>query len=259
MPYTKILCERHDAVTIIRLNDPKTLNAFSPTMSEELCEALKTVHTSARALVLTGVGRGFSSGANLAELDPTAPDYDAGSVLERYYNPLMLLLRGLPIPFIAAVNGAAAGLGCAIALAADLVVAVKDSYFLQAFRRVGLVPDGGSAYLLTRAAGRVRAMEMMLLGERIAAAKALEWGLINRVVATEELEGAALALAAELAAGPINALSAIRTMCWEALETDFHSQLQSERVLQRTAGRTAEHREGVRAFLERRPALFAGR
>jgi 2-(1,2-epoxy-1,2-dihydrophenyl)acetyl-CoA isomerase len=170
----------------------------------------------------------------------------------------MLQLRALTIPFIAAVNGAAAGLGCALALAADLVVAAESSYFLQAFRRVGLVPDGGSAFLLTRGTGRARAMEMMLLGEKIAATQALEWGLINRVVPAETLDDTALALANELAAGPTKALSAIRKMCWDALETGFGPQLDSERVLQRDAGRTADHREGVVAFLQKRPASFTG-
>ena len=258
MPYSKIICESREGVAIIRLNDEETLNAASPEMAEELRDALDKVSTS-RALVVTGTGRGFCSGANLRSLDMSAPDYDAGALIETHYNPLMLELRALPIPFITAVNGAAAGLGCALALAGDLVVAAESSYFLQAFRRIGLVPDGGSAFLLTRAAGRVRAMEMMLLGEKISAAKALQWGLINRVVPAESLADNALALACELAAGPAKALSAIRKMCWDALETGFGPQLDSERVLQRDAGRTADHREGVAAFLEKRPARFTGR
>jgi 2-(1,2-epoxy-1,2-dihydrophenyl)acetyl-CoA isomerase len=258
MRYSKIVCETRGRVAIIRLDDEKTLNAISPQMAEELRDALLEVGTSSRALILTGTGRGFCSGANLADIDPGAPEYDAGGVLDKHYNPVMLALRALPIPCVAAVNGAAAGLGCALALAADLVVAAEGSYFLQAFRRVGLVPDGGSAFLLTRGAGRVRAMEMMLLGERITAMKALEWGLINRVVPAKALDDTALALAKELAAGPTQALSAIRKMCWDALETGFGPQLQSERFLQRDAGRTADHREGVAAFLQKRPASFTG-
>ena len=259
MPYSKIICETRGDVAIIRMNDEKTLNAISPRMAEELRDALDKIGTSSRALILTGAGRGFCSGANLGAIDVSAPDYDAGAVLETHYNALMLQLRALPIPFIAAVNGAAAGIGCAIALAADLSVAAESSYFLQAFRRIGLVPDGGSAFLLTRAAGRARAMEMMLLGDKIPATKALEWGLINRVVPTTALDDTALALAAELAAGPTKALSAIRKMCWDALETDFGPQLESERILQRDAGRTADFREGVTAFREKRPARFTGR
>jgi 2-(1,2-epoxy-1,2-dihydrophenyl)acetyl-CoA isomerase len=258
MRYSKIICETRGDVAIIRLDDERTLNAISPPMAEELRDALVKVGTSSRAVIVTGTGRGFCSGANLGDIDPNAPEYDAGAVLDKHYNPLMLALRALPIPCVAAVNGAAAGLGCALALAADLVVAAENSYFLQAFRRVGLVPDGGSAFLLTRGAGRARAMEMMLLGERIAATKALEWGLINRVVPAKALDDTALALANELAAGPTKALSAIRKMCWDALETGFGPQLESERVLQRDAGRTADHREGVAAFLQKRPASFTG-
>jgi 2-(1,2-epoxy-1,2-dihydrophenyl)acetyl-CoA isomerase len=258
MPYSKIICETRGDVAIIRLNDEKTLNAVTPAMTGELRDALDQVCASSRALILTGTGRGFCSGANLGALDPGAPDFDGGAVLEAHYNPLMLQLRALPIPFVAAVNGAAAGLGCALALAADLIVAAESSYFLQAFRRVGLVPDGGSAFLLTRGAGRARAMEMMLLGDKIAARKALEWGLINRVVPATELDDAALALAEELAAGPTKALSAIRKMCWDALESGFASQLDRERVLQREVGRTADFREGVAAFLEKRSARFNG-
>jgi 2-(1,2-epoxy-1,2-dihydrophenyl)acetyl-CoA isomerase len=258
MQYSKIICETRGDVAIIRLNDEKTLNAVSVEMVEELRDALEKVCTSSGAIILTGTGRGFCSGANLGDLDISNPDYDAGAVLATHSNPLMLQLRALPVPFITAVNGPAAGIGCALALAADLVVAVESSYFLQAFRRIGLVPDGGSAFLLTRAAGRARAMEMMLLGEKIPAAKALEWGLINRVVPAESLADTALALARELAAGPTKALSAIRKMCWEALESGFAAQLERERVLQRDAGCTPDYREGVAAFLQKRPARFSG-
>lgn len=258
MPYSKIICEARGDVAIIRLNDEGTLNALSVGMVEELRDALARACTSSGAIILTGTGRGFCSGADLGDLDISSPDYDLGAVLATHGNPLMLQLRALPVPFITAVNGAAAGVGCALALAADLVVAADSSYFLQAFRRIGLVPDGGSAFLLTRAAGRARAMEMMLLGEKIPAAKALEWGLINRVVPADSLADTAFALACELAAGPRRALAAIRKMCWDALESGFAAQLERERVLQREAGRTAEYREGVAAFLQKRPARFNG-
>jgi 2-(1,2-epoxy-1,2-dihydrophenyl)acetyl-CoA isomerase len=258
MSYSKIICETRGDVAIIRLNDEKTLNAVTPAMTGELSDALDQVCVSSRALILTGTGRGFCSGANLGAIDPRLPDFDAGAVLEAHYNPLMLQLRALPIPIVTAVNGAAAGLGCGLALAGDLIVAAEGSFFLQAFRRVGLVPDGGSAFLLTRGAGRVRAMEMMLLGDKITAAKALEWGLINRVVPANALDGTALGLAEELAAGPTKALSAIRKMCWDVLESGFAPQLDRERALQRDAGRTADFREGVTAFLEKRPARFTG-
>ncbi len=150
------------------------------------------------------------------------------------------------------------GIGASLALAADLIVAGDTAYFLEAFRRIGLVPDGGSTYLLTRAVGRVRAMEMMLLGEKLSAAKALEWGLINRVVPDAQVEDTAFALAAELAKGPTKALGLIRQIAWKATDTDLATALQTERDAQRQSGRSADFREGVTAFLEKRPAKFTG-
>jgi 2-(1,2-epoxy-1,2-dihydrophenyl)acetyl-CoA isomerase len=176
-----------------------------------------------------------------------------------HFSPIMLAIKNLPVPIVTAVNGAAAGIGCAIALAGDMIVASDRAYFLQAFRRIALVPDGGSAFLLTRGAGRARTMEMMLMGEKLPAQKALEWGLVNRVVPHEELQSSALALAAELAAGPSSVLRMIRKMCWDSLDSSFDDQIAAERDLQRIAGRTADHREGITAFLEKRPAAFVGK
>ena len=208
---------------------------------------------------MTGAGRGFCSGANLSQdLDPTAPGYDAGASLDRYYHPLVRAIRDLPVPIITAVNGAAAGLGCAVALLGDLVVVSETAYLLQAFRHVALVPDGGSAALITRAAGRARAMEMMLLGERVPARRALEWGLVNRVVPADALMATSLDLAEGLANGPTATLGAIRAQCWTAAQVGFDEMLALERRQQRAAGRTADHREGVAAFLEKRPADFIG-
>jgi 2-(1,2-epoxy-1,2-dihydrophenyl)acetyl-CoA isomerase len=163
------------------------------------------------------------------------------------------------VPLISAVRGAAAGVGASIALSADIIVAGQGAYFLQAFRRIGLVPDGGSTFLLTRAIGRVRAMEMMLLAERIPAPKAMEWGLITRLVADDAVETEALRLAAELAAGPTVAIGLIRKAAWAAAETGgFQDALNTERNLQRKCGSTADFREGVNAFLEKRTAQFKG-
>jgi 2-(1,2-epoxy-1,2-dihydrophenyl)acetyl-CoA isomerase len=170
----------------------------------------------------------------------------------------MRALRDLPIPWISAVHGAAAGVGASIALAADLIVAGESAYFLQAFRRIGLVPDGGATWLLAQSAGRVRAMELMLLGDRLPAPRALEWGLINRVVADDLLQDAALALAQELASGPTRALALIRQAAWAATASDLDTALATERKLQTEAGRSADFQEGVRAFLEKRPARFTG-
>lgn len=260
MSYSKVELTLNGAVALIRINDAATMNALPLSTVEELSRAVDDASGAARALVLTGTEKAFSSGASLtAEAMVFTPGgLDVGSGLETHYNPLMRKLRELPIPWISAVSGAAAGVGCSIALAADLIVAGESAYFLQAFRRIGLVPDGGSTFLLAQAAGRVRAMEMMLLGEKLPAARALEWGLINRVVPDAEVESAALALAGELAEGPTVALGLIRKAAWAALESDWDQTLQTERALQTQAGRTADFMEGVMAFREKRPAVFKG-
>lgn len=250
-----------DGVALLRLNDPKTLNAFSESMAEALGEALARAEKEARAVVLTGEGRGFSSGVNLVTGAASKPadQRDAGERLERQFNPLMLRLRNLAVPFVTAVNGPAAGVGCSFALAGDIVVASENAYFLQAFSRIGLVPDGGSAYLLASAAGRVRAMEMMLLAERISAEQALNWGLINRVVPDGNVVSAAFAIARRLASGPTQALGLIRKLAWSALDEPFARQLSLERDAQRIAGKNPDFDEGVAAFREKRPAVFKGR
>lgn len=255
-----VIVERAGDVAILRMNDPATMNAASLEMVDELLAALAEASTSARAIVLTGEGRSFCTGANLGKtLDPNAPDYDAGLFLETHYNKLMLAIRALPVPLVTAVKGAAAGIGATVALAGDMIVAGKSGSFLQAFARIGLIPDGGSAYLLIRAAGRPRAMEMMLLGDRIPADQALDWGLINRVVDDAGLLNEAVALAERLAAGPTFALGLIRRLAWDAMETGYEELLASERILQRDAGLTADHREGVQAFFEKRTARFTGK
>jgi 2-(1,2-epoxy-1,2-dihydrophenyl)acetyl-CoA isomerase len=259
MSYVSIMAESVGEVAIIRLNDEKSLNAASARMVEELLDAFQESARARRAIVLTGVGRAFCSGANLASFayDPSE-NYDAGAPLETHFNPLMMMIRDLPVPLITAVNGPAIGVGSTIALAGDLIIAAQDAYFLQAFCRIGVAPDAGTAYVLTRAVGRVRAMEMMMLAEKLPAQRALEWGLINKVVAKEELESASLGLARYLASGPTRALAEIRKSCWHALEADFAQQLARDRVVQRAMGRTADHREGIAAFFDKRPAIFKG-
>jgi 2-(1,2-epoxy-1,2-dihydrophenyl)acetyl-CoA isomerase len=248
-------------VAVIRLNDPATLNALSFAVVESLHKAFRRAAAEARAVLLCGAGRGFCSGWNLTATSGADHDlpFDAGLVLETQINPLMQSLRRLPIPFISAVHGAAAGAGASLALAADLIVAAESAYFLQAFRRIGLVPDAGATWLLTQSVGRVRAMELMLLGDRLPAAKALEWGLINRVVPDADLQSTGLGLAGDLAAGPTRALGMIRRAAWAAAEQDFAAALDTERELQAEAGRTEDYAEGVRAFVEKRPARFSGR
>lgn len=261
MAYKTIELERDGDVAIIRLNDPATLNAVTVKMIEEIDAALDEISGAARSMVLTGAGRAFCSGANLsAGMGDRKSDgpYDSGSVLESHINPLMLRLRDVPFPWVSAVKGSAAGVGCSFALAADIVVCGESAFFLQAFARIGLVPDGGSSWILANSVGRARAMEMMLLGERIQAAKALEWGMINRLVPDEQLMPAALDLAKSLAAGPTQALGMIRRMAWSAANASFEEAMKTERNNQRLAGQTKDHREGVTAFLAKRPAQFTG-
>jgi 2-(1,2-epoxy-1,2-dihydrophenyl)acetyl-CoA isomerase len=251
--------EHHGDVALLRLNDPATLNALTMDLVDTLHDAVRDTAAGARAMLLCGAGRAFCSGANLNATNPNgAEPHDAGRSLERHVNPLMRTLRDLPIPWICAVQGAAAGVGASLALSADLVIAGETAYFLQAFSRIGLVPDGGATWLLPQAVGRVRAMELMLLGEKLAADKARAWGLINRVVPDDTLADAALALAAQLAAGPTRTLGMIRAAAWAASASDLDCALDTERRLQSEAGATADFAEGVRAFLEKRPARFTG-
>jgi 2-(1,2-epoxy-1,2-dihydrophenyl)acetyl-CoA isomerase len=261
MAYAKVKYELEDAVALITLNDPATLNAIAVDMTAELTDAFGRAVNEARCVVMTGEGRGFSSGANLASGAPPADADgrpDLGGALEHSFNPFVTMLRDLPIPYVTAVNGAAAGIGCSFALLGDLIVAGESAYFLQAFRRIGLVPDGSATYHLPRMVGRVRAMEMMLLGEKIPAATALQWGLINRCVPDVELLPTAKMLALELANGPTKTLGAIRRLSWASLDNTWGEQIQAERFAQRDAGRTEDFREGVQAFFQKRPAKFKG-
>lgn len=262
MPFEKIETAQRGAVGVVRLNDPSTLNAISVQMVEELAKAVDQLAAACRALIITGAGRAFCSGANLTAVSPAEAGpagFDPGAMLDQHVNPLMDKLSGLDIPWISVVNGPAAGVGCSLALAGDLILASDKAYFQQAFTRVGLVPDGGSHWLLTRAVGRVRAMEMILLAEKIPAAQALEWGLISRVVADADLEAAAFALAERLAAGPTQALALTRRLAWRASDEGWRQMLDAERDAQRQAGATRDVQEGVRAFLEKRAPVFEGR
>ena len=246
------------AVATITIARPDRLNALSGQTLEELRAAVEeSGRSGARCLLLTGEGRGFSSGADLGG-DGGLPE-DAGAALERYYNPLVEALFALPIPVVAAVNGPAAGAGCSLALAADIVIAARSAYFLQAFVNIGLIPDAGATWLLPRLAGRARAMEMMMLGERVPAEQALEWGLISRVVEDEHLASEAVLLATRLAQGPTVALGLIRKLARESGDIPLSQALAAERVAQREAGETADFKGAVMAFLQKRQPRFDGR
>ena len=265
MAYSKIKTAVADGIGVITLADPGTLNAAGLGLMDELQQAFGAMKADAsvRCVVLTGEGRGFCSGANLSGRGPAAetPDPegpDAGASLEAVYNPFVTSLREYPVPIVTAVNGVAAGVGCSLALMGDIIVAAESAYFLQAFRRIGLVPDGGSTYLLPRLIGKARAMEMALLGDKVPAKTALDWGLVNRCVADDQLMATAMELAKALATGP-KALGAIRKLVWESLDEEWAAQLHAERLAQKTAGRTEDSREGILAFLQKRPAEFKGR
>jgi 2-(1,2-epoxy-1,2-dihydrophenyl)acetyl-CoA isomerase len=245
------------AVATITIARPERLNALSGRTVDELRGAVEEAGRSgARCLLLTGEGRGFSSGADLAG-GGGLPE-DAGAALEKHFNPLIEALFALPIPVVAAVNGAAAGAGCSLALAADIVIAARSAYFLQAFVNIGLIPDAGATWLLPRLAGRARAMEMMMLGERIPAEKAMEWGLIARIVDDERLETEAVALATRLAHGPTVALGLIRKLAREADGLALSEALAAERHAQREAGETDDFRGAVMAFLGKSQPRFSG-
>ena len=259
MTYNTILADRHGDVLQLTLDRPERLNAASLEMADELAAALDRID-GARAVLITGAGRAFCSGADLAagrDRSAVGGGQASHDALTRHYNPLMVKLAELDVPTVAAVNGPAAGVGCSIALAADFAIAGTSGYFLQAFVNIGLVPDGGASWMLPRLVGKARATEMMLLGEKIDAAKAAEWGLIHKAVADEELLPEALALATRLAAGPTVALGLMRRNIALALD-GYGDALNREAVAQRAAGGTGDAMEGATAFLQKRKPAFRG-
>jgi 2-(1,2-epoxy-1,2-dihydrophenyl)acetyl-CoA isomerase len=265
MEYQRIKIEFKNNIALLTLNHPEALNAVSLQMIRELNRVLDEIEdpaNGARCLLITGEGRGFCAGANLSDPEKrmgSAQDLDLGDGLEKWYNPFLIRLRDLPMPIVTAVNGPAAGVGMSFALMGDIVLAARSAFFLQAFRRIGLIPDGGATFILPRKIGFSRAMELSLLGERLPAEKALEWGMINRVYEDDQLMLAADKLAAELAEGPTEALRLIRQAYWKSIDNTYEEQLRLERTLQRQAGQTNDFREGVSAFLEKRPAKFQGK
>jgi len=263
-PHT--LFEIKDSIGILTLNRPERLNAVSNQMLGEIRDVLDIVEDpegGVRCLLITGAGKGFCSGADLAggglpsvENKSALKKIDLGKTLERDYNPIIERLVALRVPVVNAVNGGAAGAGCSLAIVGDIVVAAKSAYFLQAFVNIGIVPDAGSSYLLPRRIGEARATAMMMLGEKIPAETALDWGLIYEVTEDDALMDRAMAIATKLAKGPTRSIALIRDMAAQSMGNSLSAQLHLERIYQRDAGRGPEFREGVSAFLEKRKADF---
>lgn len=261
MTYEMIRLGTADSIATITLNRPERLNSAPPQMFDEIADALDHLN-GARAVLITGEGRAFCSGADLAarqDADSPLGGHWAYRALTRHYAPTMLKIAKLHIPVIAAVNGPAAGIGCSMALACDFVIAGKSAYFLQAFVNIGLIPDGGASWLLARLVGKARATEMMLLGEKIGAEKAADWGLVYRCVDDGDLQAAAYGLATRLANGPSVALGIMRQNLAAALEVDYASALSREADGQLVAGNTADALEGALAFREKRKPNFKGK
>ena len=258
-----ILFEVAEGVARLTLNRPERLNSFNVAMHTQVREVLDGLArgSSARVLVLTGAGRGFCAGQDLGDraVAPGGQAADLGESIERYYKPLVLALRGLPIPVIAAVNGVAAGAGANIALACDLVIAARSATFVQAFVRLGLVPDSGGTWFLPRLVGTARAMGLALLGEKLGAEQAAQWGLIWRCVEDAELPEVVNALAAQLAHAPTLGIARTKQALYEGWGRTLEQQLDIERDCQRELGRTADFAEGVAAFSEKRAPRFSGR
>ncbi len=254
--------ELRERVAWITLNRPEALNAFTPQMAGELLQVIDRLSQDreVRALVLRGAGRGFSSGADLKQATSWGSDgrIDLGTPLRDVFHPLILRLRTLEKPVIAAVHGGAVGFGCSVALAADIVVAAQSAYFLLAFANVGLTLDGGSSALLVARAGQGRASEMGLLAERIGAERALAWGLANQVVEDAQLEPAAGRLADRLAAGAPGSHAATKRALNQAAYPRLAEQLNLEAELQQERAMSADFIEGVSAFMQKRPAQFTG-
>ena len=254
-----IIVEQDGGVMTITLNRPDVLNAVNDQLARELHDALRQASREAavRALVLTGAGRGFCSGQDLR--GQAAEDRSYREHLRATYNPVILLLRTIEKPVIAAVNGVAAGAGMSLALAADLRIASEKASFIEVFARVGLIPDSGSTYLLTRLVGLGKALELCYTADPVDAQEALRLGLVNRVVAHEELLPATMALAARLAAGPTRAYGLTKRAVTHGLHAPLDAALEYEAYLQDVAGHSADHREGVAAFLEKRTPKYEGR
>ncbi|EMR5774694.1 1,2-epoxyphenylacetyl-CoA isomerase [Acinetobacter calcoaceticus] len=263
MDYQNIIAEEKNGVGYLTFNRPKALNSFNVDMHREVAEVLNqwTKNPDVRCVVISGEGRGFCAGQDLGDrvVDPNAEAPDLGYSIETYYNPLIKTIVNMPKPVICAVNGVAAGAGANIALACDLVIAAKSANFVQAFCRLGLVPDSAGTWFLPRAVGHARAMGLTLLGDKLPAETAKEWGMIWDVVEDAELKTKVTELAERLAKQPTFGLSLIKKAIHQSSNNTFDEQVLLERDLQRIAGRSEDYREGVQAFMNKREPNFKGR
>ena len=254
-----------DGAATIELNRPQALNAWNKQLGEDLLAALAHAATdeAVRAVRITGAGRAFSSGADLRDIsgDDLTPEGrpNVYGVLTERYHPIMHAIREMEKPVVAAVNGGAVGIGCSLALCCDLVLAAQSAYFLLAFVNIGLVPDGGSSLFVPTRVGMARAAEMAMLGERVSAAQALDWGLVNRVFTDEDFARESAALTARLAAGPTRSYAANKRLLNAQLYSNMAEQLELEATLQQEMAGSDDFVEGVSAFLTKRPANFSGR
>lgn len=262
MTQSSILLEIDQGVALLTLNRPDSLNSFNTEMHAEMREAISQIRKSSevRALVITGAGRGFCAGQDLSDRNvaPGSEVPDLGESIEKRYNPLLRSIRELPLPVICAVNGVAAGAGANIALACDITLAAKSASFIQAFCKIGLVPDSGGTWSLPHLVGMARAKGLALLGDKLPAEKAEHWGLIWRCVEDDQLMDEAMQLARHLATQPTKGLALIKRALHASTDNTFDQQLDVERDLQRLAGRTDDYREGVAAFMEKRTPNFKG-
>ena len=263
MTYESIIFSNEQGIARLTLNRPDRLNSFTDAMHAEVRDALALVRadTAVRVLLLTGAGRGFCAGQDLADraVAPGAEPVDIGASIERNYKPLVLTLRALPMPVVCAVNGVAAGAGANIALACDIVIAAKSASFIQAFAKIGLLPDAGGTYFLPRLIGSARAMGLALLGEKLSAEQAVAWGLIWKCVEDAELTGTVDAMLTHFASAPTRGMAATKRALQLAAGNTLEAQLDIERDLQRELGRSDDYREGVAAFSAKRPPKFSGK
>src|SRR5690348_3567234 len=263
MSYETLIWEQTGGAGRLTLNRPDSLNAWTPQFGHELRQVLdnEAADTSVRAILVTGAGRGFSSGADLkAGFEPHPDDGrpDVRKELDDVYHPIITAVRELPKPLIAAVNGPAVGIGASLAFACDLILAAESAYFGLAFVNIGLMPDGGSTLFVPAAVGKARAFQMALLGERVGAQQALDWGLINRVVEPESLPKESLELAQRLAGGPTKSYAGSKRAINQMVYGDLNAQLELEADIQHELFRTNDVREGVTAFVEKRDPAFTG-